>query len=108
MASIAYSFRIGINTVSKIISETREELWNTLHNLVFPEINEKNWINIANNFVMKWNFAHCVGAIDGKQVQIQKQHLNRRKKVFNYRLSRARRMIESAFGILATKWRIYR
>ncbi|XP_011858988.1 PREDICTED: uncharacterized protein LOC105556501 [Vollenhovia emeryi] len=206
MASISYAYRLGHNTVSKIISETCEKIWNILKETVFHYDSPKNWEKLADEFEQLWNYPNCVGCIDGKHIALQappnsgstyfnykKYHsiillaisdakyrftmadigaegrqsdggvfknsdigrhfeegtfklpnvkpvessgpalpyvlladeafplttymmrpyprsssLDLRKKVFNYRLSRARRVVESAFGILAARWRIYR
>lgn len=195
---------IGKSTASTIIYETCSILWKQLAPIYLQKPNLENWLEIEKGFSEKWNFPHCLGAIDGKHIAIQapnksgseffnykkffsivllgacdanynftlvdigahgslsdgavfkdaefgqaitnnKLHipnntilpggnvrvnyvfvadeafplqrhimrpfpgsgLNEKQRIFNYRLSRARRTIEHAFGILASRWRIF-
>ncbi|XP_032688981.1 protein ALP1-like [Odontomachus brunneus] len=71
MTSMSYQYLVGVTTVSNIIRETCTVIWDSLRPLVLPgQLQEKDWIDIANGFE-KWNFSHCIGAIDGKHVVIQ-------------------------------------
>lgn len=204
MQVLAWNFEIGHTTVHKIIHETCEAIWDILNPqyLKSPET-EQDWLNIVTGFEKKWNIPHCLGALDGKHVNIQApaksgsifynykktfsivllaacdyryrftmvdigaygsqsdggifkhsifgqrlennefnvpskamlpgtnqempyflvadeafplkhyimrpypgKNLSQTKKIFNYRLSRARQMIENSFGILVARWRI--
>ena len=202
--SQSFNFCIGRATVCHIINETCDGIWNALQEtyLKSPSTIE-NWKSIAAGFETKWNFPHCLGALDGKHVAIDcpknagsifynykgfhslvlmaicdsnycfllvdiggyghdndaslfsqsdigislnnsrmnipdpefvhdrllpyvlvsdeifplkpwlmkpysAKNLDEKKLIYNYRLSRSRRTIENAFGILSARWRIFR
>lgn len=71
MKSLSYAFRVGHNTISKIVFETCEAIWIALKEEVFEEFREDKWKEIAKGFEEMWNFPNCIGAIDGKHVIIQ-------------------------------------
>lgn len=71
MISMSYQYLVRVTTASNIIRETCEAIWDSLCPLVLPgRLEERDWLDIANDYE-KWNFVHCIGAIDGKHVTIQ-------------------------------------
>ena len=70
--SLTYLFRMGKKTVSRIISETCEAMYQVLSQKYFcVPTSELQWKKIADDFEEIWQFPHVIGAIDGKHIRIQ-------------------------------------
>ncbi|XP_030763488.1 protein ALP1-like [Sitophilus oryzae] len=65
-------------------SKTLEVLWNVLKPLVLNPPRLEDWAAIADGFEDRWNFPNCIGAIDGKHINIQAP-LNSGSTFFNYK-----------------------
>ncbi len=75
-----------------------------------------NKLHIPPNEAVRWSEKpmpyYFVGDdIFGVQMWLQRpcpgNELSEEKRIFNYHLSRARRVIENAFGIMVARWRIF-
>ncbi|XP_075996858.1 uncharacterized protein LOC142990849 [Genypterus blacodes] len=199
--SLSHEYRMGASTAAGIVIETCKAIHEALRVFLQTPSTEAEWRKAADGFLQKWQFPHCLGAIDGKRISIQPpgysgntphitsvpmmavvdanykflylsagaqasasetglfaesdfrraldRHLlnlpsaqvlpnsdlvvpymfvgdegyplrldvmkpypsvqiERDHRVFNYRLSRACRVAENAFGILANQWRVFR
>ena len=54
-----------------IVPEVVDAIWDCLAPGLMPVPTKEHWKAVADGFWEKWNFPHCVGAIDGKHVAIQ-------------------------------------
>lgn len=70
LKSLHYNFRVGIATAYNIISETCESLWAILSPVYLKFPSEEDWLKIAADFRDKLNFPNCVGAGDGKLIEV--------------------------------------
>ncbi|KAM3966299.1 LOW QUALITY PROTEIN: uncharacterized protein ACR2FA_012601 [Aphomia sociella] len=68
---LKYSALISPQALNKIIPETCAAIYKVLQKdyLKFPNSSE-NYRNIAQQIEDRWNFPHCLGAIDGKHIDI--------------------------------------
>ena len=70
--SMALNFRVGANTISKLVPETCEAIIQEYMNEVIQcPTTPDAWKAVADGFSNQWNFHHTLGAIDGKHVGIQ-------------------------------------
>ncbi|XP_053999880.1 uncharacterized protein LOC128887706 [Hylaeus anthracinus] len=183
-AEIRLAVYLRYSTIGEIVKECCEAIWEILQPIYIPESKGDQWREIANDFHKKWKYPSCIGALDGKHIQIKcpantgslfynyngtysivllalvdanykfilvrvgafgkssdedtfkrsnmgqlpyvivadeafplKPYLMRpysrtaiisdHEKMYNYRHSRARRIVENAFGILAGRWRVF-
>ncbi|KAL3222874.1 hypothetical protein MRX96_028306 [Rhipicephalus microplus] len=67
----AMAFRVGIETARKIIHETCTVLWEVLVPEYMKTPTEEEWREIAAGFCNRWQFPNCIGAVNGKHIQIK-------------------------------------
>lgn len=77
ITSISDHYLVGVTTTANIISETCQVIWDCLQQKVLPfPLTTPDWLKIASDFEKNWQFPHCIGAIDGKHIQIKVYYLN--------------------------------
>lgn len=69
--TIAFSFRVGRSTVSKIGKDVCQEIWNVLQPNYLPTPTTQTWMEAVNRFSELWGFPNCLGSIDGKHIKLK-------------------------------------
>ena len=83
--SLMYLFYVPHNTISLLVLDVCEAIYakygeETISNPSTPE----GWKDIAQTFSDRWNFHHCLGALDGKHIRI-KAPANCGSEFYNYK-----------------------
>ncbi|XP_053283259.1 uncharacterized protein LOC128444682 [Pleuronectes platessa] len=70
--SVAESYKLGVSTVSRIVSEMCSAIWQALEEDYVSLPKGTEWTDIAQDFWRLWNFPNCVGCIDDRRVSVRK------------------------------------
>ena len=58
--SLALSYRVSPSAIGKIVPETCTAIWNILYpQELLPPSSQQEWLNIAREFQLQWNFPMC-------------------------------------------------
>lgn len=82
--TIAFSYRLGHSTVHAIVQEVCYAIINKLLRVYIPTPQKNDWEHISQRFWTAWNFPNCLGALDGKHIEIVAPD-NSGSNYFNYK-----------------------
>ncbi|KAJ8896993.1 hypothetical protein PR048_002339 [Dryococelus australis] len=82
--SLEFSYQLGYRSVSRVVGEVCEAIWSRMQPREMTEPNAEQYKVVAEDFKNRWNFDHCIGALDGKHIQI-KSSANTASAYFNYK-----------------------
>lgn len=62
---------MGRSTVSKIVKDVCQEIWNVLQPIFLPTPTAQTWMEAVDGFSELWGFPNCLGSIDGKHIRLK-------------------------------------
>ena len=69
---LMYAFCMSVSSISQIVPHNCNTLYDVLkEDYLSPPKNEEQWKKLAEDFALKWQFPHAVGAINGKHINVQ-------------------------------------
>lgn len=68
--SLAFNFRISHCEISNTVRDVLQAICENLMPVLLPPPTENDFKTRASEFLDRWNFANCVGAIDGKHIRV--------------------------------------
>ncbi|XP_030751380.1 uncharacterized protein LOC115878910 [Sitophilus oryzae] len=81
---LKFSTIISPTTISEIVMDTCEAIIRVLKDYIKLPRTQDEWRNVALEFGRKWQFWNCIGAVDGKHINIVKP-ANSGSRYFNYK-----------------------
>ena len=70
--SLMYAFRVAKSTISGIVRDVFQAIVEEYaEEVIACPTTPEEWMTIADQFALRWNFYHCLGALDGKHIAIK-------------------------------------
>ncbi|XDV16353.1 hypothetical protein PO909_016107 [Leuciscus waleckii] len=69
--SLSYQFRVGMSTIQQFVPETCAGLKREIPEVFQCPDTVEEWQRVSIGFQAQWNFPNCLGALDGKHINIR-------------------------------------